>query len=529
MRALPLLLLLVAAPAWAKPKKETTGTAVAAPSAAAAAAPTAKELAAQEKARTEAFAAYEAELASGQKARAADALVTLVDDPALAPSHAEAYGMLGDLLGGMDLPYAALCAYVKAFEAATDADVERVGQHVPRAMELARKVGDSAILEAPFSKNLGLARTEDVRGEMAYLAAREALRSQSYGLALGMLKMVKEGDPYFPEARMLEGIILNQQARPNDALGPLEAATKTGRDEGPRFAELVVLNTARTYYGAGNLARAIQYYAMVPRGSEFWPEAQFERAWAHFRADDFNGSMGVLMSLDTPFFDDWYFPDADLLRIYSMFWMCKFPEADSELEAFKARWKPVHTALRGWSGQSDAETFALARTFVETGDSGPLPKAILRPWGTEDRLLAAIDAVKSAEDELGRMKNAAANPFTERARDWLNARKDTLVRKEGARVRARIAAQEGELGEDLGNAEVFGLDILRMKTQLYEQAATIGKMPDAARTIARNERARKGWREWPYEGEVWADELGYYRVEAVPECPASMRKAPAPQ
>lgn len=519
---LVLLALLVATPAMAKPKKETGGAAVSTP--AAAAAPSPKELAAQEGARTAAFATYESELASGQKARAADALVALVDDPALAPFHAEAYGKLGDLLGQLDLPYAALCAYVKAFETATDADLGTVGLHVPKAMELARKVGDVAILEPPFSKNLGLARTEDVRGEMAYLAAREAIRNDSYGLALGMLKMVKEGDPVYPDAKMLEGIVLNQQARPNDALGPLEAAGKSGRDKGPRFAEMVTLNTARTYYGAGNLARAIQYYAMVPRDSEFWPQAQFERAWAHFRADDFNGALATLISLDTPFFEEWYFPDADLLRIYSMFWMCKFPQADGELNAFKERWKPTHAALKGWVGKDEEATFALVRTFAESGDPGPVPEAVLRPWGSEDRMLAAIAAVGSVEDELARMKGAAANPFTERAQEWLNARRDALVKKEGGRVLERIRAQEAELGADLGNAEIFGLDILRMKTQLYEQAATIGKMPNAARTVSRKERVRKGWREWPFEGEIWADELGYYRVETMPECPASMRK-----
>lgn len=528
MRALLLLALLAAPSAWAaKDKKETGGASTAAPTASSAA-PSAKQLANQQKAREAAFATYEQELASGQKARAADALVALVDDPALQPFHAEAYGKLGDLLVGVDLPYSALNAYVKAFSAAGDADTAIVGVHVPKAMELATKVGDTAILEEPFSKNLGLALTEDVRGEMAYMAAREAFRGRSWGVTLAMLKMVKEGDPLYPDAKLLEGIVLNQQGRPNDALIPIEAAGKAGRDRDVRFKDMVTLNTARTYYGGANLARAIQYYAMVSRESEFWPQAQYERAWAHFRADDFNGALGTLMSLDTPFFADFYFPDADLLRIYSMFWMCKFPQADLANNAFRDRYKPVYKSMKAWSGKSPAENFELVRRFVATGDPDPLPKAILRPWATEDRMLSAIAAVDSADAELKRMKAVAANPFTERAYEWLEARRDALVEKEGSRVRDRIAAEQDELGTDLSNSEIFGLDILRMKAQLYEQAATIGKMPDAARTVGRRDRARKGWREWPFEGELWADELGYYRVDAVPECPASMRKdAPA--
>jgi hypothetical protein len=123
------------------------------------------------------------------------------------------------------------------------------------------------------------------------------------------------------------------------------------------------------------------------------------------------------------------------------------------------------------------------------------------------------------------MKGAASNPFTERARDWLKERRDTLVKTEGARVRERIVDQHQELKSMLADTEIFGLDILRMQAQAYERAANAGgKMESAARVVKREEKVRKGWREWPYEGEMWADELGYYRVDAVPECPASMSK-----
>jgi tetratricopeptide (TPR) repeat protein len=526
MRRVLLLALLVsgplAGPAMAKPKGDPAPTAAAA----APAAPVAKPIdpAKLEKARAEAFTEYDTQLASGQKARAADALVALVENPAQAAFHAEAYGKLGDLFLGLDLPYAAVTAWTRAFSAADDTNVAEIGLFVPKAIATAKKVGDSAILEEPFSKNLGLARTEDVRGEMAFLAAREAFHDDSFGLGLGMLKMVKEGDPIYPDAKALEGVIMNQQGRPEDALKPFEAAQNAGRDKDIRFKDSVTLNMARSYYAAGNYPRAIQGYAGVSRGSEFWPQAQFERAWSHFRIDDLNGTLGVLYSLDTPFFSTWYFPEADLLRIYAMFLMCKFPEANTEIEAFRTFYKPIHQSLQGWNGKSDKDTFELARRYAESGKYDPLPEAILRPFATEDRLLSSIAAVKSADDELERLKAVSANPFSETARRWVTERRDAMVDAEGARIGARIAEQEAQVGQMLDDTEIFILDILRMKGLLYQQAAAIGKMPDAARVVKREERVRKGWREWPYEGEIWADELGYYRVDAAPECPAGLAR-----
>lgn len=521
-RALALgLVALLSGPALGKPAAKSTP----APAATAATAPATPD----QEAHDEAFATYQSELASGQKARAGDALVALLDDATKAPFHGEAYALLGDLFSDLSLPYASVIAYARAFELSDETNTLLIGERVPKAIENAEKVGDLAIFERPFSKNLGLARNEDVRGKMAYLAAREAARNDSYGMALAALKMVKQGDPLYPEARMLEGVVLNQQGRPDDALTPFLDAQKVARDKDQRFQDMLWLNIGRSYYAADNFPKAIQSFAAVSRGSDFWPEAQFERAWAHFRIDDHQGAMALLFSLDTPFFEDWYYPEADLLRIYSNFLMCKFPASEEQIKAFDTRYRGLHEKLRAWSGHSAAEAFDAVRRFREKGDPGELPVAVLRPFRDEERFGASLAAVDSAEDELERLKNVAANPFSQRARTWVKERRDALVDAEGTRVKDRIAWQESQLKEMLTNTQVFVIDILRMKTLLYQQAASIGKLPDAARTIGREERLRKGWREWPFEGEIWADELGYYRVTTPPECPPALRQSIAGQ
>ena len=70
------LLLPLSGSALAKPKNEPPPP----PPPASAPAPSTKDAAKLEKARTEAFAAYQQELSTGQKARAADALVELIND-----------------------------------------------------------------------------------------------------------------------------------------------------------------------------------------------------------------------------------------------------------------------------------------------------------------------------------------------------------------------------------------------------------------------------------------------------------------
>ena len=66
---------------------------------------------------------------------------------------------------------------------------------------------------------------------------------------------------------------------------------------------------------------------------------------------------------------------------------------------------------------------------------------ILSPWALEARFLASLNAVRQAEDESGRLKAVAANPFGAAATQWVKARKDAITAAEGTRVRERISFQ----------------------------------------------------------------------------------------
>ncbi|MEN9787228.1 MAG: hypothetical protein RLZZ299_2492 [Pseudomonadota bacterium] len=483
--------------------------------------PTARTAAALEKLRQTAFAEADARAAASDVPGLEAALVAVLDDAARAPVHAEAAMRLGQAWAGRNLPYAALLALARGLRAAGDLDRERIGASVPAALGLADRVGDTMLLEAAFTADVTLAPDGPDRGRAALLAARGARRDGNLAVALGLVKMIGPEDPRARSARLLEATVLARQGRWEPALRAIEAARKAPADS-PDSDALLVLDAARTWYGAGNYPRALQGWASVPRESPLWPQAQAERAWGHFRLDDHNGTLGALVTLQQPFFDGRYQPEADLLRVYSAFLLCKFPTANTELEAFKARYAPVNAAMQA------ALAVEPAALFAQVGDPGGatatgLPRGVRDVLAEDPATRDAVRSVAAAEAELAAL--TATDPGTARARAWLTERRDARVRDAGMRVRTALATMQADLGGRLGDAEIFGLDILRMQTRLYEMAAANGgEAPDAVRTVQRDEAVRPGWRAWPYEGEAWADELGYYRVTAVPDCPAGLRR-----
>jgi tetratricopeptide (TPR) repeat protein len=504
--ALLLLGLALSAPALAAPKDKKP--------------PAPDPIAAMLEARASVFGPIDAAFKEGRKAEVADLLVELVAKPEHAAYHAEGWSRLGAVLESLDLPFSALLAYERALS--TDAPL--VADAAGKAIKLADKVGDTAVLEGVFAKNLGLEVSAETRSRMAYLAAREATHRGQHPLALASLKMVATTDPFYPEAKALEGVSLSVSGRHNDALGPLQVAMGAGQayKRGARFDDMVKMNLARAYYAAGNFPRAIEYYAQINRSSRSWPQAQFERAWAHFRLGDPNGSLSLLFNHQTTFLDELYAPEADLLRMYSYFQLCKFPEATKSIDALKGKYKPRVTLLRETAALGPQELFARHAALIE-GKPAEVSPLVSYFFVEEDRLRDSLAAVRSAEDEIKRLKNVAANPFSAWATEAVSARRANLIDVEGKRIQTRVTRMADELQSMLDAADLSRLDMMDMEKRLYMQAANTGEMAKSREVVQRGKSVKKNERLWPYEGELWADELGYYRIQAKPDCPAGFQ------
>ena len=475
--------------------------------------------------KKELFKPYDDAMASGQKAAAADALLPILDDPADAPIQGEAWIKFGDLLVSFDMQYSALIAYTHAI----DVDAKTAAPKIGTAMDLADKEGDTSILGPVLAKNVGLDVEKDVRSRMAIMAARHYFQVSEYGTAQGILMMVDKDSPSFARAQALQGVLLNEQGRPKEALAPLLTAQAVASGSADKeFVNVITLNLGRSYFAAGNWGKAIEAYAAVDRGSPDWPEAEFERAWAHFRSDDMNGTMSLLQDHRGPFFADWYFPEAWLLDTYSLFLVCKFPTAGERITQFSDLYGPIKKALdEALPNLTPEDEWTDGYAFV-TANGKPkggtkLPSMMLRPYLTEDRFHAAMTATDKATEELKRLQNVAANPFAARAGQLLADRRATIEKTEGARIIAKATGQRDELAGMLQNVQITRLDIMNYQTQLYEQAANTGKVEYGDRIgQLRKLRKARGTQVWPYDEEYWADEAGYYRYDARSDCPASM-------
>ena len=135
-----------------------------------------------------------------------------------------------------------------------------------------------------------------------------------------------------------------------------------------------------------------------------------------------------------------------------------------------------------------------------------------------------IVAVRSAEDEIARLRNVSANTFAQTAMTWVSERRDELVKAEGLRVQRRVQSMEAELAELLANSDVTKLDLMQMESRRTSAPASPVSFL-RARRVKRQARAKVTERLWDWQGEYWVDEVGYYRIDTKPECPEDLAGA----
>jgi len=442
--------------------------------------------------------------------------------PSLGLAASDAIEM-GDEMRAKGAGYAALIAYTEALAA----DPKKGGERLQAMIYLSTEFTGDEELVATALYHYGVPESDDadVRGVALHLLAREQTRRGEYVEALATLKQVKAGSKGHADAEALRGVILNQQGTPRGAIAAFLTARGAGEqlEKGPLFDDAMDLNLARTYYASKGFAKAIEFYALVDRESPWWPEATFERAWAHFMLDDMTGTLALLSNLNSPFFEDWYFPEADMLRGQTLFLMCRFPAASAEIESFTERYTPIKEQLDRALGSTDAAAaFDEVETF-ERGNPTKIPGAILRSFTYEERFKHAQKALRLVDMEMSRIATDVPGETGDLGLVLLDDRKKALKQLEGARVLAKARAARAEIDQRLQNVKITKLDIMGFEQRAFERAAVTGSLEVAEQNEAlRKESRRKGYRYWPFEGEYWADELGNYRFTTKPNCPADL-------
>lgn len=275
------------------------------------------------------------------------------------------------------------------------------------------------------------------------------------------------------------------QATKANSLLNIEEFKKAAKNNSGLDLDLAILTKARALYQLGRLDEAVNIYSLIDQASDRWTLAVEERAHAKAKAGQYNKALGDLTTLMSPVFVKTLGPEAYFIQALTYYRLCQYGKVIETLEKYKANMRERAQSLTAVANrEADAQIMQALELLQAKGFRG-ISYAKLAP-----QLPLNFHLDKNVQSL------AKANPARAVARVATLAKADL---EEISDVTKKLHLVEAELMQTLHIAE---------------------KRDDNGRKRLGKFKREKGQMVFPYNGEVWLDEVDNYQVTSE-MCPTS--------
>lgn len=389
------------------------------------------------------------------------------------------------------------------------------------------------------------AQSAGLYNHLIYLMGRYKYQQLEFDEAISLFQRVDRQSDHYVYARFFEGISHVRLRRAQPAIQAFRAIIEAidegveGVEDTQRMRDLAWLSLARVYYTASNrtdpdtgerqidgrlLGNAVEAWNRIDTGSEYWLDALFEESWAFFLADEYARALGNIHTLYSPYFDDAYYPEALVLKAVVFFSACQIQNAEAMIAQFHERYDPVNAELQATLAQfQDNQQFFEFLQRVRSGeaDLSPRIRAIVASSLSDRTLLRHLEYVRLLDSEEARL-NQAPGEFKNSSlggrilQDILVA-KSFAIDQTGDLARGRY----NRLIDDL-NELMTQVDTIELEIATYQRGQLSQEMREQQTEVSRqgglNVEVDEEHQIWPFDGEYWRDELGFYRQQVTSQC-----------
>ena len=279
-----------------------------------------------------------------------------------------------------------------------------------------------------------------------------------------------------------------------------------------------VIGIPRTQFSEKKFTQADLAYLDLPKSSYVWPEILFEEAWNSFYLNNYNRTLGKLVSYRAPILAPFFNPEIEVLKAMTFLHMCLYADASKTVDEFYGKYKDDAVEVRQFlrdRGKDYKTFYNLARTRRKGKVRGnELLNHMIKSVIYDSTYAEMVDSFVLGGYELERVKTLKINGFENvmlrNLKDSLGLQRNLI----GGYIRKNLLIQYAKLHHAFEGLSFIKLEILsRRKEELYQNVQKNRSRGDI-QYLERNEKQYF----WTFNGEFWADELGDYVFALASEC-----------
>jgi hypothetical protein len=459
----------------------------------------------------------------------------------------EAYSWVTIGLAQAGLPQAATYFYIRTLQSDDRAAIRRA---LTQTEVIINHVGPDLLRKYLVERT----RLEDYdgrnQGVYLYLMGKSALLQGQYQQAADTLGRMTSSSLFYPFALQLRGtakaVLGRNDAALNDfelcvqSAGRVEKEAASQRDrygeEWAKQGKAKALDLrarcnaglARTYYQMNHFREADEAYDQIPKASIVWTDVLFEQAWNAFAQQEYNRTLGKLVSYKSPALKFVFNSEIDVLRAQSYLALCLYQDANDVINEFNTHYARLGEEVKRFveTNANDLETFYHAGRRALSGsvstDNGfhrMMNRFVRGPYfqtmAHTDREIAketgAIERFGTMQAGLGRDTGRGFPGFLRRVLEW---RGKTARYLGGMFVKNSLIDYHASLVANFEKMSFIKLEMLsRAKEKLINPNRKV-----VVRESSKAPSRRDYQYYWSFNGEFWTDELGDYVFDLDSEC-----------
>ena len=466
---------------------------------------------------------------------AANALFALRARPEARMYRALIYLTLGKIFLDMKYPQVAAWQFANVVIINDDRFNKRALQLLSIAAD---QLDDETILNYAVSKMKVTDFPAQEKDMLFFRMGEIKFRNKDYKGAIDAFERVGPESDYAELAQYMTGTsyaTLKDTSAAISKFDALLAGKKRRITNDTRVSALMAL--ARTHYQKKDWEKSLEFYRKVPRDHLLWHSALFESSWANLRSGRFRSALGNFQSLHSSYYDDFYVPEALVLRAIVYLYICKYDEVVKVVSLFENSYgevqKQVVNYLRTTNDPrayfDEVERGLLNRKNLQDRKKiteGRLPYRVIRHIIGKPDIERGLSYLRKLYEEKRRLDNMPTgfleSPLGKYANRLLIGRIKTAQKLIGIKTRIHLMYIKGEL-RDLDEQvsylryEMIGLqkELLQKKMTQSSQNTSTAKIDDDS---DRNYYVKNGYDYWPFTGEFWLDEIGNYFYVGKQSC-----------
>jgi len=392
------------------------------------------------------------------------------------------------------------------------------------------------------------------KNELIYMRGKQLFYDGNYEGSLTQFAQVDEKSAFFAKSLYFSGIIQvirKEYSAAKRTFDKIKDLPETYSDfgEARKVKEMSKLALGQLFYKAGFeakrdkyaiISKAFDYYDDVDRENDQWFEALFEKTWASALLDHYNTALGTILTLNSPFFAQEFVPETTLVEAITWYRLCKWAEVRDTVQRFKENYEPMARAVAVYLGKNiktpgakvyDDMLAQYERRLNDEEAELPLP-VLTAALNNDSKFLAVYMAVEELQRELELLEKAPedfrSNKYMTRFK-MQSGKKLTNLKKRGGNMALNTMDRIGKMLKSLlGNANAIDFELTDSERKHLEKIELFGISEAeyrAEKAALEDENytgaVADGEVYWPFIGEYWKDELGYYYYSVSDECVAA--------